>query len=356
MFTTATPVNGTTPETFLLPLNCDQYQWCLEYYGYVTYLPSIAGNAFFLAAFTIGLLAQIFLGIRYKAWTFTGSMLAGILLEIIGYGGRIGMHNNIFIDTWFIMVRPVPLAPLCKPLTNPIQYLCCLTIGPAFFSAALYLSLSRIITIFGTRLSLLRPRTITLAFITFDFLSLLLQAIGGALASTANTHAASDIGVNIMVAGLSTQLAATTAFAGLCLHLMFNIRRRPELLSHDDQELVRFRQSKKFRLFLCAIAVGVVTILVRCAFRVAELSEGFKGKVANNEALFMVFDSAMMVICVVVLSAGHPGFVLKGRWALGKVSFRNRKGRAGAAGAEEMAQRRGVEKHAAGSASSETAS
>lgn len=99
-------VNGTTPETFLLPPNCINEQWCRDWYGYINYIPSLAGNAFFLTAITIGLFAQTYLGVRYRAWTFTGPMIVGILLEIVGYGGRIGMHGDIFINSWFIMVKP----------------------------------------------------------------------------------------------------------------------------------------------------------------------------------------------------------------------------------------------------------
>lgn len=331
----STVVNGTTPDTFLLPTNCDQYQWCLDWYGYVNYLPSIPGNAFFLAVFTIGLIAQLFLGIRHRAWSFTGPMLVGIILEIVGYGGRIGMHQNVFLNSWFIM------------------YLCCLTIAPALFSAAVYLSLSRIITIFGPTLSLLRPRTITIMFIAFDFISLLLQAIGGALASTADTHASRDIGVHIMVAGLSTQVAATTSFAVLCLHLAWRIRKNPEKLA-TDTDLVQFRHTRVFRLFLGAIAVAVLTILIRCAFRVAELSEGFNSDLANDETLFMIFDSAMMVICVGALTAMHPGWSLGGRWRLGGVHMRKGKhGRGGLQVAEGGISETGEierEKHAGATA------
>jgi hypothetical protein len=128
-----------------------------------------------------------------------------------------------------------------------------------------------------------------------------------------------------MVAGLSTQVAATTLFAILCLHLMYTIRKYPERVDSTSAGKASLRQSKRFKGFLIAVGVAVITILIRCAFRVAELSEGFKGELANNETLFMIFDSTMMVICVAVLSAGHPGWVMGGWWKVGQVSFRGRK-------------------------------
>jgi hypothetical protein len=63
-----------------------------------------------------------------------------------------------------------------------------------------------------------------------------------------------------------------------------------------------------------AIATATITILIRCTFRVAELSEGFGGKLANDEPLFMIFDGLMMLICVAVLTVAHPGIMLGRRW------------------------------------------
>jgi hypothetical protein len=74
-----------------------------------------------------------------------------------------------------------------------------------------------------------------------------------------------------------------------------------------------------------AIALAIATILIRCSFRVAELSEGFKGKVANNEVLFIIFEGVMMAICVCVLTVAHPGVTLGARWNTGKFHWRLRR-------------------------------
>ena len=68
-----------------------------------------------------------------------------------------------------------------------------------------------------------------------------------------------------------------------------------------------------------------MTILIRCSFRVAELSEGFKGTLANNEVLFIIFEGVMMVICVFVLTVGHPGLTLGAHWNRGAFSWRSRR-------------------------------
>ncbi|RMD39263.1 hypothetical protein DV735_g5866, partial [Chaetothyriales sp. CBS 134920] len=268
---------------------CARTPWCLDAHGELSYIPNLAGNALFLSIFAFAMPVQIGLAIRHQTWGYLVAMLGGLLLETVGYAGRIQLHNDIFNRN------------------NFIAYLVGLTIGPAFFSAAIYLSLSRIITLFGHGLCWLRPRTITILFVCFDLLSLILQAVGGALASTANSNSAAQVGVDIMIAGLSSQVASTTAFCLLCLQLAWSIRQHPERVDSTHQA---FRRSLRFRAYSCAIGIATLAILIRCTFRVAELSEGFRGSVANDQPLFMVLDGAMMVICVVVLTLAHPGLML----------------------------------------------
>jgi hypothetical protein len=129
------------------------------------YVPVLGGNAFYAALFALVAIAQLGLGIKYKTWGFMTAAVLGNITEIIGYIGRIMMHNNIFAKNPFLI------------------YLVCLTIAPAFLSASLYLCLARIVVLFGEHLSHLKPRTYTILFMVADFISLLLQAAGGAIAS-----------------------------------------------------------------------------------------------------------------------------------------------------------------------------
>jgi hypothetical protein len=71
--------------------------------GFMSYFPSLAGNALFAALFGLCLLPQIYLGIRYKTWGYLVSMSGGLILEVLGYVARILMRDNMFTDTYFIM-------------------------------------------------------------------------------------------------------------------------------------------------------------------------------------------------------------------------------------------------------------
>lgn len=56
-----------------------------------------------------------------------------------------------------------------------------------------------------------------------------------------------DMGVNIMIAGLAAQVAATSAFAGVCIQLILAVRRHPEKL---DYHYAQLRKTLKFKLYL----------------------------------------------------------------------------------------------------------
>jgi hypothetical protein len=69
----------------------------------VEYLPTLAGNAVYTAPFGLLLIVQPELGIKYKTWGFTVGIICGLLLEVVGYAGRIMLHNNPFNFNNFIM-------------------------------------------------------------------------------------------------------------------------------------------------------------------------------------------------------------------------------------------------------------
>lgn len=69
-------------------------------------------------------------------------------------------------------------------------------------------------------------------FLSVDFLCLVLQAVGGALADTADTSTEEWEGVHIMIAGLALQVASLLTFSVLCAHFAWRLRsagvRNPE--------------------------------------------------------------------------------------------------------------------------------
>lgn len=76
---------------------------CPISFGTVRYIPSLAGNALYLAIFAAVLAVQIILGSLYRNWAFMIAWLFGQALEVAGYVSRIKMHDNIFASNPFLM-------------------------------------------------------------------------------------------------------------------------------------------------------------------------------------------------------------------------------------------------------------
>ena len=87
------------------------------------YRPSVVANAVLLSLFAISLIAHVGQGFFWRHRAFGIVMFFGCLTEIIGYAGRLISWHNPFSQTGFL------------------TQICCLTLAPAFFAAAIYTSI-----------------------------------------------------------------------------------------------------------------------------------------------------------------------------------------------------------------------
>lgn len=83
-------------------------------YGYT---PSFSSTVAYTVVFSLLTLVHLILAIKFKYASAMGTMVAGGILEIIGWVGRLWSHKNVLLWDPFIM------------------QICCLIIGPVFFSA-----------------------------------------------------------------------------------------------------------------------------------------------------------------------------------------------------------------------------
>lgn len=157
-----------------------------------------------------------------------------------------------------------------------------------------------------------RARTYTIVFITCDFIALLLQAAGGAIASSAETKDLTDLGINIMIAGVSWQVFSLVVFAILCGQFAWKVRKAQPF--DFNLQFSGLRQTKPFVMFLWSLAAASLLIIIRSVFRCAELQEGFDGPMANDETSFMILEGAMICASVIALTVFHPGWTWKGQW------------------------------------------
>ncbi|KAI4211624.1 MAG: hypothetical protein LQ351_005665 [Letrouitia transgressa] len=324
MITYASPANiSIIAENDTLIENC-KVGTCPLDLASIDYVPSLPGNIIFLAIFAIVLIIQVPFGIRYRTWSFLAGIIGGQVLEILGYVARVQMHDNPFKSDPFLL------------------YIVTLTIAPCFLTASIYVCLSRVITVYGTDKARFTPHTYTYIFIGCDIFSLVLQAVGGALADTADTHSESQKGINIMIAGLAFQVVSLTVFIALCSDYAWSVVKKgrkstAELASRlagSPATFYLFMICESFSQFSCtliciphsiltqaayiAIGIATFTIYVRSIYRVAELQGGFDGHLANDQTTFIILESVMVAIASVALTIPHPGLVFGKNWNLKK--------------------------------------
>ncbi|KUJ14558.1 RTA1 like protein [Mollisia scopiformis] len=222
--------------------------------------------------------------------------------EVVGYIGRILLNKNPFDPTG----------------NDFLLYLVPLTISPAFLSAAIYLCLACIVVIYGEQLSRFKPGTYTIIFCGCDIFALVLQALGGGIASGAKTQSKLQLGINVMLAGLSVQVASLTLFALMCAEFAWRLHSHRNAWRTDHAAIYN---SRLFKSFLIGLCVATLTIFIRSVFRVAEVSGGFHGPLANNQVSFMVLEGAMIVVATSCLTGLHPGYCFQGAWHAADFSF-----------------------------------
>lgn len=206
------------------------------------YLPNLTGNSIFVAIFTILFLISLPLGIIKKTWGYMAGLNIGIVLEVVGYGGRIMGHSDPFSFNAFLI------------------YLILLTIGPAFLAAAIYLCLARIIVVYGAQYARFKPRTYSIVFMCSDFLALVLQGAGGGIASTASDNrTTAQAGVNIMIAGLAWQVVSLSAFAFAAADYAIALRRgrRRDGITGQFHALT---ETRRWTIFLWCKSSPILTI------------------------------------------------------------------------------------------------
>lgn len=123
-------------------------------------------------------------------------------------------------------------------------------------SAGIYLTLGRIINIYGANLARFSPRTYTLIFVAFDQLSLGVQGVGGTMASWVKIHPASSLVIpskNIMIIGLAFQVVSTFVFLGALTDLMLRFTAAKARWNPKYLDLINSNRFKLFQLCQCSI-------------------------------------------------------------------------------------------------------
>ncbi|KAF5500791.1 Sphingoid long-chain base transporter RSB1 [Colletotrichum sp. SAR 10_76] len=257
---------------------------CDIHYSLYRYRPNIAVNALFLALYGIAGLVHIFLGIRWRSYWFMTFMVLGCLSEIVGYIGRIMLYHNPFAFVPFML------------------QIVFITSGPVWYTAAIYVTLSKAITHLGPELARLPPKALYWVFIALDVSCLVIQAAGGAIST--DSKGDSDLGVNLAMGGLVIQVVVIVVFCAVFADYMIRYTRSSYTRKLTQRE----------KIFFGFLALAVALILARCSYRVDELSEGYSNSTkVTDEGLFIGLEGVLIVLAVFSLCLGHPGLAFENK-------------------------------------------
>ncbi|KAJ9619709.1 uncharacterized protein PV06_00009 [Exophiala oligosperma] len=257
--------------------------------GRYDYDPSFAAAIIFLVLFAIATAINLFQFFRHRAW-FWWVMNFAVIMELVGYIARTisikNLHSrNIFIvQTVMILVAPAVMAAACYMSFGRVT----IWVVPKDYQTVKHLWVP--------------PRRITPVFVGFDILSFFVQVIGGSMVAAASNINSANRGRNVVLAGLSLQLATFGFFVFASVRLNFMLR--------TQLRDVPLPKERNWQLFLNVVNVANVLILIRTMLRLIEYSIGTYNYLTNHEWFFYCFDSALMFVVVATFIIFHPGYYL----------------------------------------------
>ncbi|KAI0881831.1 RTA1-domain-containing protein [Annulohypoxylon maeteangense] len=256
---------------------------------FLTYEPSLAGNAIFLAVFAVLIPVTFALGIKYKSSIFAATLNTGLALEVVGYIGRVLLHSSPNDRSYFIL------------------FLIGTVIGPTFICAAMFLVMPQIVTVYGDEFRSWRPGWYSYLFYALSTVSVVLELVGGILSTIRDDSGDIDTGVPILIAGLAIQLFALAIFIFHAILFAIAVRTRHHAL---DIKFAGIYNSGSFKIFLLAFSLATLLLVVRTAYRLVVVAEGYGSSIAQSEILFLVLDGLMVLLASLLLLVFFPGRVL----------------------------------------------
>jgi hypothetical protein len=135
---------------------------------------------------------------------------------------------------------------------------------------------------------------------------------GTVLAATASS---SNIGNDVILVGLVSQVITLSIFGLLAIDVWVRIMKHKRDFSPTAKEV---HDSRHFKGLLGAILVAYLFILIRCVYRIPEMSGGWSNPIMQNQILFIILDGVMCVVAALVLNVFHPGMLFKQSYATTK--------------------------------------
>ncbi|KIY03515.1 uncharacterized protein Z520_00206 [Fonsecaea multimorphosa CBS 102226] len=187
-----------------------------------------------------------------------------------------------------------------------------IVISPIFVCASLYLLLTRLIRTNLTAdkqqvLFHIPPRWLSRVFITSDVFSFLTQCSGSGIASSGNWEGdLKTVGTNVLLVGLSLQLATFTVFLVVLGKFVTRARVSSSCRAKDAGAADAGGLDPSVRKVVWAVWIAGFWVQVRSIYRVVEFGMGIDGYPFTHEWCLYVLEAVPMFIALTVLACYHP--------------------------------------------------
>jgi hypothetical protein len=224
---------------------------------------NLGACVFFVVAYALALIPQIYFGIRARTWSYMVWLAIGTIFELVGYCGRVVMSSNPWVYNAFVI------------------QLVLLILGPTLVAAAISITFKHLVLWYGREYSFIKPVLYPWVFVGTDFFSIIIQAAGGGISSVATSgenanQSLLDVGSAMLVAGVVFQMANMIFCGGLMLIYIWRrhkaikngaaVRAGDEHSAGENVKVIR-ASDKKTKMFVFALAAAYVAIIIRCIYR-----------------------------------------------------------------------------------------
>lgn len=252
--------------------------------------PKLASGVGYVVVFSFCFGVTLLSCVFYHQWWFLSTWGVGMILEIIGYSGRIWYHLNDDNGSAYIME------------------LVCITVAPCFLMAGIYYVLAQLILIYGNHFSYLKPMQYSAIFIVCDVISIFVQAGGGGSAANASN---AQTGRYVMIAGLAFQVFTMSIFQFLWYSFLWKVHKSEKENGEAEfnPSYAHIRQKKLLPIFKAGVSITVILIYTRSIFRLIETSCGWDSYLSQKEIYFNILEGLMVGLSGLIMSFLSPGFV-----------------------------------------------
>jgi hypothetical protein len=145
-------------------------------------------------------------------------------------------------------------------------------------------------------------------FTSCDLIALIVQGVGGGLASAEAEDGDPSTGGNIMLGGIAFQLFTITAYVICAAGFLFRFTKNLPLRAVSLREKqARVGMPVKIKVMVGAMSFSSVLLFIRSVYRLIELSDGWTGRIIRTELYFDVLDGTMIVLAIYTINFIHPG-------------------------------------------------